>query len=258
MTRRVLVAAVTIIGFSVLPSCGRGTASSSCTATAAEGTARLAPDQAINATTIAAVANRLGLPDHAVTIALAAALQESKLRNLSSGDRDSVGLFQQRPSQGWGPRARLLDPVFATRAFFSGLAKVDGWETMAVTEAAQQVQRSAGPTAYAAWEPEARILARALTGEVASGFSCRLARTGTSAGLATAIAAELGPPAAGVEVTTARGWLVSAWLVGHASRYPIGTVAFSGQRWSATSGQWAADPGAGQSVSFAATAGSHS
>jgi len=255
MTRRVLVAAITIFGLAALPSCGRGAgSSSSCTATAAEGTARLAPDQALNATTIAAVGNRLGLPDHAVTIALAAALQESKLRNLTGGDRDSVGLFQQRPSQGWGPRAQLLDPVFTSRAFFAGLAKVDGWESMAVTDAAQRVQHSAGPTAYAAWEPEARILARALTGEVATGLACRLARTGTAAGLETAIGAELGPPAAGVRVTASRGWLVSSWLVAHASRYPIGTVAFSGQRWSVGSGQWAADPTAGQSVTFAAAA----
>src|SRR5262249_53759062 len=86
------------------------------------------PEQAANATTIAAVGKALGLPDHAVPIALAAALQESQLRNLHYGDRDSLGLFQQRPSQGWGSTSQLLDPQYAAGAFFRALARVSGWE----------------------------------------------------------------------------------------------------------------------------------
>jgi hypothetical protein len=81
----------------------------------------LSEEQAENAATIAAVGIRLGLPDHAVTVALAAALQESGLHNLPDGDRDSAGLFQQRPSQGWGTHAQVLDPVYASTAFYSRL-----------------------------------------------------------------------------------------------------------------------------------------
>ena len=132
--------------------------------------------QAANAATVAAVGKRAGLPDHAVTVALAAALQESHLRNLPYGDRDSVGLFQQRPSQGWGPRADLLDPVYAAGAFYDRLRKVPGWPTLSVAVAAQRVQRSALGSAYAQWEAEARALARSLTGEVAAGLSCRFSK----------------------------------------------------------------------------------
>jgi hypothetical protein len=136
-------------------------------------TFHVSPDQLANARTVAAVARERGLPHHAVTIALAAALQESKLRNLSGGDRDSVGLFQQRPSQGWGPRAQLMNPAYAAGAFFRELVKIDGWQTMAVTDAAQRVQRSSAPTAYEQWEPEARALARILTGEVTNPITCK-------------------------------------------------------------------------------------
>src|SRR5438105_2477291 len=105
----------------------------SCRATADGSTYTLDVDQAENSTTIAAVGKRLGLPDHAVTIALAAALQESKLRNLHYGDRDSLGLFQQRPSQGWGTSAEILTPSYAAAAFFRELTRVNGWATLPVT-----------------------------------------------------------------------------------------------------------------------------
>src|SRR5881394_1019189 len=81
-------------------------------------------DQAANASTIAAVALRRKLPEQAAVIAYATALQESHLRNLESGDRDSVGLFQQRPSQGWGSVEKLKDPLYATGRFFGALVKV--------------------------------------------------------------------------------------------------------------------------------------
>jgi hypothetical protein len=144
-----------------------------CTATIGSETFRIDRDQAANARTIAAVAAQQGLPHHAVTIALAAALQESELHNVAHGDRDSVGLFQQRPSQGWGTPAQLTMPSYAAAAFYRELAKVGGWEGMSVTDAAQQVQRSAAPDAYASWEPEARVLARILTGEVPNRIVCR-------------------------------------------------------------------------------------
>ena len=108
--------------------------------------------QLANAHIIMAVAAQRGLPVRAAVIAVATALQESTLRNLSGGDRDSLGLFQQRPSQGWGTPAQILDPVFASNAFYDHLVRVANWETIPVTQAAQAVQRSAYPTAYAKWE----------------------------------------------------------------------------------------------------------
>ena len=144
----------------------------SCTATVGSETFRIDQEQADNARTIAQVASQVGMPHHAVTIALAAALQESKLHNLSHGDRDSLGLFQQRPSQGWGTPSQLTNPSYAATAFFRELAKVDGWTAMSVTDAAQNVQRSAIPDAYAKWESEARVLARILTGEVPNRIVC--------------------------------------------------------------------------------------
>jgi hypothetical protein len=125
----------------------------------------ITPDQAQNAAIIAAVALRKGMPDHAVTVALATALQESQLRNLSYGDMDSIGLFQQRPSQGWGTSAQIMDPNYSASSFYDHLVQMTGWQTMPVTEAAQLVQHSATPDAYATWETEARALARALTGD---------------------------------------------------------------------------------------------
>jgi hypothetical protein len=143
-----------------------------CNATIGSETYTVDLDQAANARTIADQAARSGMPHHAVTVALAAAFQESKLRNLAYGDRDSIGLFQQRPSQGWGSPGQLADPAYAAGAFYRALARVDGWSTMSVTDAAQHVQRSSAPDAYAQWEPEARVLARILTGEVPDRLVC--------------------------------------------------------------------------------------
>lgn len=222
-----------------------------CTATGTLGSYRLDFAQAANAATITAVGKRDGFSDHAVTVALAAALLESQLHNLTYGDRDSVGLFQQRPSQGWGSRSQLLNPRYAAAAFFGGLQKVPGWATLAVTDAAQQVQRSAAPQAYAQWENEARTLAEVLTGEVPAGLSCRFAVpaavTATSP-LGAAMAAELGAPTLGTALVPARGWTVANWLVAHAPSYRITSVSFAGQRWTPTSGGWQPHPPMGARV----------
>ncbi len=135
-----------------------------CLATTSTSIADLDPEQAGNAALITALAMKRRLPARAATIALATAMQESKLYNLDYGDRDSVGLFQQRPSQGWGTREQALDPVHATNAFYDALVKIDGYQTMEITKAAQKVQRSAYPAAYASHEPAARALASALSG----------------------------------------------------------------------------------------------
>ena len=121
-------------------------------------------DQAENASLITAISIERGLPARAASIALATAFQESKLYNIDYGDRDSVGLFQQRPSQGWGSVEELMDPAYATNAFFDALVKIDGYREMEITVAAQAVQRSAYPDAYADHEDDGRALASALTG----------------------------------------------------------------------------------------------
>src|SRR6202047_1419939 len=108
---------------------------------------------------VPATAARPRLPHRAVTIALAAALQESQLQNLDYGDRDSVGVFQQRPSQGWGTTAELEDPVYATTKFFAVLVRVPGYTTMPIDRAAQDVQHSADGSAYAQWVGVATQLA---------------------------------------------------------------------------------------------------
>jgi hypothetical protein len=144
----------------------------SCTATAGGTTARLDTEQAVNAATIAAVAARRGLPARAATIALATAMQESKLRNLDYGDRDSLGLFQQRPSQGWGTPEQIRNPAYAAGRFYDELVKIDGYRDLEITDAAQRVQRSGFPRAYADHEPQARALASALMGHSAAAFSC--------------------------------------------------------------------------------------
>ncbi len=132
----------------------------------------LSTTQAEYASLIAAVSVRRGLPARAASIAIATAFQESKLDNLDYGDADSVGLFQQRPSQGWGSEKQLLDPIYAINAFYDALQKVDGYQDMRITEAAQQVQRSGYPEAYEEHAEGARALASALTGYSPARFSC--------------------------------------------------------------------------------------
>ncbi|WP_327068809.1 hypothetical protein OG500_23570 [Kitasatospora sp. NBC_01250] len=129
-------------------------------------------DQGSNAATIAAVSISRGLPERALTIALATGMQESKLHNLAGGDRDSVGLFQQRPSQGWGTEQQIMDPVYATNKFLDALVKVQGYARLPLTEAAQDVQKSGYPGAYAKHEANATLLAEALTGHTQATFSC--------------------------------------------------------------------------------------
>ncbi|WNB85012.1 hypothetical protein [Cellulomonas sp. ATA003] len=124
----------------------------------------LSPTQSDNAALVVAATVRRELPARAATIGIATALQESRLVNIDYGDRDSVGLFQQRPSQGWGTVEQIMDPLYSTDAFYDGLVEVDGYEQLEVTVAAQAVQRSGFPDAYAQHETRARAWASALTG----------------------------------------------------------------------------------------------
>ncbi|MFJ4572084.1 C40 family peptidase [Streptomyces sp. NPDC088846] len=122
----------------------------------------LPADQIPNAGTIVATGISLDVPKKGQVIALATAMQESRLRNLNYGDRDSLGLFQQRPSQGWGSAQQIRDPVYASERFYKALLKVNGWQQMTVTQAAQAVQKSGLPDAYAQWEPLATALQDAI------------------------------------------------------------------------------------------------
>ncbi|MFJ9712801.1 C40 family peptidase [Streptomyces sp. NPDC101234] len=122
----------------------------------------LPAEQVPNAATIVATGLSLDVPTKGQIIALATAMQESRLRNLNYGDRDSLGLFQQRPSQGWGTAEQIRDPVDASEQFYKRLLKVDGWQQMTVTQAAQAVQKSGLPDAYAQWENLATALQAAI------------------------------------------------------------------------------------------------
>jgi hypothetical protein len=127
-----------------------------------------------NARTIVQVGLALGISKRGLVIALATAMQESKLHNLghlgAKNDHDSLGLFQQRPSMGWGSKAQVTDPVYSATAFYLALQRVRGWKSMKVTVAAQSVQRSAYPNAYAKWETDATSLSQAILCNEAAGL----------------------------------------------------------------------------------------
>jgi len=222
---------------------------SDCTAAGAGEDIALGTDQASMAATIAGVALRDALPARAVTVAYAAALQESKLRNLDYGDRDSVGVFQQRPSQGWGSRGQLENPVYATSKFFGALTKVAGYQRMPVYQAAQAVQRSADGSAYEQYQPMAAHLTAAFTGKDPHAVWCWYAPKISGAarvGAATvALARTFGrqvthltaDPGLIVHVANvSQGWAMAAWLVTYAQQYRIENVRYAGYQWSAGDG----------------------
>lgn len=129
----------------------------------------LSDTQRRNAERIAEIGKSMGIPARGWVVAIATAMQESRLRNVEYGDRDSLGLFQQRPSQGWGTPSQILNREHAAREFFTRLREVEGWKSLPVTDAAQRVQRSAFPLAYQQWAD----LARSVVSSVADdGFTC--------------------------------------------------------------------------------------
>ncbi len=162
----------TVVGWDALRIGSVLPGSAPCTAVVEGHEVDLDAEQAENAALITAISVRRGMPARAASIALATAYQESDLYNVEFGDRDSLGLFQQRPSQGWGTEEQVLDPVYSTNAFYDALAEVDGYEGLEITVAAQEVQRSGFPEAYADHEQDARALASALTGNSRGSFTC--------------------------------------------------------------------------------------
>ncbi|MEU4215385.1 hypothetical protein [Actinoplanes sp. NPDC026623] len=221
----------------------------------ADGEVTLDLVQMANAATIAAVGVRRKMPERAVVVALATAFQESKLENLDNGDRDSVGLFQQRPSQGWGTPEKIQDPRYAASKFYSSLKKVKGWERMRITDAAQRVQRSAYPHAYEKWADESAVLAKALTGGAIGAVECTITGEPALRGAAAATALAAGmrldwgrgldsvesSRASGLTVTVqdARiGWRYAHWLVSHASGTGLSRVRYASLEWNAPDGRW--------------------
>jgi hypothetical protein len=208
-------------------------------------------EQAANAATIAAVATSKKLPEKALVIAYATALQESDIRNLAGGDRDSVGLFQQRPSQGWGSKQKLKDPVYASTRFFEALAKRRGYLDMPVHEAAQRVQRSADGSAYAQHEPMATTLAEAYTGRRPAAVVCWFTPDRRGKQRRTAAYRELrrsfGPLQVredSVDVASRRdGWAVASWAVSHAQPYGLTEIRYAGRHWTWKNGHagWTKD-----------------
>lgn len=174
-----------------------------------------------HASTINAVGLARGAPDRARVIAIATAWQESSLRNIDYGDRDSLGLFQQRPSQGWGDVDQVQDPVYAAGAFYDALSRISGWESMPLTEAAQAVQRSAYPDAYAKWEDDSRALTVELSGEVTPTLSCRRGAT------ASTRSAPIRPPAPGMSDIEAAGAAAGLAEVVNSAHAEFGNVVLS-------------------------------
>jgi hypothetical protein len=220
-----------------------------CDASSGGQVVSLNASQAGIAATIAGVAQRDALPAEAVTVAYAAAMQESKLQNLDYGDRDSLGVFQQRPSQGWGTPSQIEDPVYATRKFFSALVRVPGYQRMPVYQAAQAVQHSADGYAYEKYQPMAARMASAFTGQVPHSVWCWYPQKISGAARVGAASAQLSRTfgAASARITAdpgirvpagspGDGWAVAAWLVSHADQYRIDSVRYAGYLWSAADG----------------------
>jgi hypothetical protein len=219
-----------------------------------------------NASTIAAVGMKLGVPSFGIEIAEATARQESKFYNLSGGSYDSLGLFQQRPSQGWGTASEIMDTTYSSTAFYNALLKVSNWQNLPLTQAAQDVQHSAYPDAYAAHEDEAKVLMSVFTGTVGGGLTCTLdgptfspqatdstgltglgqsviadaqKQWGTApvedvTGSARTFALALPSSLSGSDATQ-RGWAYANWAVSKAEALGITQVGYDGKTWSSSS-----------------------
>jgi hypothetical protein len=209
----------------------------------------LDPEQAsVAATMVGAVAKYAPpLPERASVLVLAAGLQESKLHNLKpgQGDRDSVGVLQQRPSQGWGGgNATVLNDVGeATKEFLDAMVKLPRWRTRPLAEVVQDVQISADGSAYARHEPEARAIARAMDGNDPAGISCGFeapTKVASTTRVAQLVSADLpiNAPVASLDAVHVRGahWQTAAWFVAWAYELGIEQVAYAGHTWTRSDG----------------------
>lgn len=250
-----------------------------CVATGLGTSHRYTTDRVANAALISAVAVDRELPPRAASIALATAYQESQLQNIDYGDRDSLGLFQQRPSQGWGTEAQVQDPLYSSNAFYDALEKISGYQSADINDVAQQVQRSGHPEAYRDHETEGRLYASALTGQSGPNLVCTLGAVGatvspehvrselerqfpralSSGRLASSLTAASGaaprlPEGAGATALVidpggdeALGWAVANWAVARAADDGVVQVSYRGRVWDrAARGVEAADWGAAE------------
>jgi hypothetical protein len=262
----VLLVAVAVLGAGVYAAVRRVPSilgETGCTAGSGHAAVVLDTQQAQIAATIAGVAHHRGMPPRALTVAYATAMQETHLHDPGSGDLDSVGVFQQRPSQGWGPARKLVDPVYASTRFFRALAQVHGYQKMPVYKAAQAVQHSADGYAYAQYQAVAAHLTTAFTGSSPRAVWCWPARHAAGraqlAPARRAIVRAFGPLSAGRSASAGDapsllvqapqadlGWAVAAWLVTHAGKYRLHDVRYAGFRWPAPAGHpgWVKDAGA--------------
>lgn len=243
-----LVIVVLAVGAAIRAGIGPFAPAQQCIAGTGDAKVELDFDQAENAAVISAVAISRGLPRRAITVALATAYQESKIQNLTYGDRDSLGLFQQRPSQGWGTRTQILDPWYSAGKFYEALEKVKNWESLDVTVAAQKVQRSAYPSAYAKHEGNAVTLSGAFSGEVPRSLYCVYrpdsGTHGTSAavnsllrkGFGSATVANSGSTATGTPVQVSassdkRNAQIATFLAAHCSKLKLSLLTQSSYSW---------------------------
>jgi hypothetical protein len=222
-----------------------------CTLTAGGASETFDPEQTGNAALIAALAVKRGMPPRAATIALTTAYQESKIRNITYGDRDSVGLFQQRPSQGWGTEKQILDQVYSTNRFYDALVKLKGYEDADITKIAQTVQRSAHPELYRDHEGQGRVLASVLTGHSPAGLTCRLdahpegkaratpsavrADLATQMGVTTAV--ESGSTLTVTAPDVRIAWAIGQWAVARAEQYGATEVRVGDRVWDRGDGE---------------------
>jgi hypothetical protein len=198
-------------------------------------------EQVGNAAVIISVGMRLQIPPRGWVIAVATAMQESSLINTPGGDQDSIGLFQQRPSQGWGTPAQLHDPQYAATKFYQKLQTINGWQAMPLTEAAQKVQLSAYPDAYAKWEPDATQIVGALTGVSAGLAACAAAVS--AQGWTQPVHGKVGsgfrtpdrPTHDGVDLIVAKGTPIHAASAGTVSRVRCNAIDVR------TGGDWGCD-----------------
>ena len=213
-----------------------------CVATSEGSSVAVTLEQAHNAAIISAVGLRRGLPARAVSIALATAYQESGIRNLDYGHADSIGLFQQRPSKGWGSVKQIMDPYYSSGKFYDALVRVKNWRTRDITEVAQAVQRSAYPDAYRKHVSKARALSAALTGVTPGGFTCKVGSPDKAdpKGLVALAREALGDEAKvtrtdkGVVIeagTSQRAWAAAQLAVAYADEFGVAKVSLGGASW---------------------------
>lgn len=219
----------------------RPSISDSCMITTEETTVVVDLEQARYASLIAGLTLKRSLPARAASVALTTAYQESEIRNIDYGDRDSLGLFQQRPSQDWGTAKQIMDPYYSTGAFYDALVKIKNWQERDITEVAQAVQISAYPDAYRDHESDGRALASALTGHFPAAIACldRSPDAGDAKGLASALRKTFGKITVDREGDTVTvtgksdraAWAYGQFAVANLETYGVAAVTVGDQRW---------------------------